>query len=218
MARGSIRLIVCLAVMACSVTASAADGDRRNRFKWRDSSGVLHYSDSLPAEAAKNGYEVVNSQGIVVRRVERAKTADELAVAKVEQARQASEREEAKTRARRDAQLLSAYPNEASMQRAHRQRLETLDQQVEAARIGLRSQEQALADQLAHAAEIERAGKTLPAPQAKLIAETRKEVEHLDTALKRREEERAAAAVALDAEKARYLELKAEAAQRGQAQ
>lgn len=215
MTSGSFRVFVCLAALASCVTVSAADGDRRNRYKWRDAGGALHYSDSLPAEAAKFGYEVVNGQGIVVRRVERAKTADELAVAKAQQARQTAEREEAQVRARQDAKLLSAYPDTAALDRAHRQRLEMLEQQVEAARIGLRSQEQALADQLAHAAEIERNGKTLPAPQVQLIAQTRKEVEHLDTELKRREQERASAATALDAEKTRYLQLQADPAQRG---
>src|SRR5690606_28262313 len=40
-----------------------------NRYKWRDAQGNLHYSDSLPAEAARMGYEVVNSHGIVIKRV-----------------------------------------------------------------------------------------------------------------------------------------------------
>lgn len=210
MLRGSSRLIVCAVAFACTATAIAAGSGMRNQYKWRDANGALHYSDSLPAEAAKYGYEVVNGQGIVVRRVERAKTAEELAAAKAEQARERTRREEAEARTRADAQLLSAYPSEADLQHAQKQKLELLDQQVESGRISLRSQEQALADQLAHAAEVERNGKTLPQPQAKLMAETRKQIDVLRAAMTRRENERAAAAAAMEAERTRYRELKAE--------
>ncbi len=216
MLRGSSRRIACavaLASFACTATATAAGSGVRNQYKWRDGSGALHYSDALPAEAAKYGYEVVNGQGIVIRRVERAKTPEELAVAKAEQARDRAQREEAATRSRTDAQLLSAYPSETDLQHAQQQKLELLDQQVESARISLRSQEQALADQLAHAAEVERNGKTLPEPQAKLIADTRKQIDVLRAAMTRRENERAAAAAAMEAERVHYRELKAKSAE-----
>ena len=68
-----------LLIGAVSLAADAAD---RLRYKWRDEAGNLHYSDSVPPEATRLGYEVVNQQGVVIRRVERAKTEAELAAAK----------------------------------------------------------------------------------------------------------------------------------------
>src|SRR5690606_35693993 len=101
-------LILLSALLLACGSANAAD---HNRYKWRDAEGNLHYSDSLPAEAARLGYEIVNSQGIVVKRVQRAKTKDELAAAKVLAEREKAEREAAEVRARTDAQLLSGYPD-----------------------------------------------------------------------------------------------------------
>jgi hypothetical protein len=210
---GSSHLFVCALALACA-TAAAAEKTGRNQYKWRDAGGALHYSDALPAEAAQFGYEVVNGQGVVIRRVERAKTATEKAAAKAELAKTQALREEADTRARSDAQLLSAYPAESDLERAQHQKLDLVDQQVNAARISLRSQEQALTDQLAHAAEVERNGKTLPDAQARQIAQTQKQVDEQRAALARRESERAAAAERFAAEAARYRELKAKLAQR----
>jgi hypothetical protein len=210
---GWSRLFVCGLALACA-TAVAAEKAGRNQYKWRDASGALHYSDALPAEASQFGYEVVNGQGVVIRRVERAKTAEEKAAAKAELARSQALREETDARTRSDTQLLSAYPNESDLERAQHQKLDLLDQQVNAARISLRSQEQALTDQLAHAAEVERNGKTLPEAQATQIAQTQKQVDEQRAALARRESERAAAAEKFAAEAAHYRELKAKLAQR----
>lgn len=213
---GSSRLFVCALALA-GMTAAAAEKTGRNQYKWRDAGGALHYSDALPAEAAQFGYEVVNAQGVVIRRVERARTAEEKAAAKAELAKAQALREEADARARTDAQLLSAYPAESDLKRAQQQKLDLLDQQVNAARISLRSQEQALTDQLAHAAEMERNGKTLPDAQARQLAQTQKQVDSQRAALARREAERAAAAAKFDAEAERYRDLKAKLAQRAPA-
>lgn len=215
MHRGSSRLLVCSLALACATAASAA-GSGRTQYKWRDATGALHFADSLPAEAARYGYEVVNAQGVVVRRVERAKTAEEQAAAKAELAKAQTQREEAEALARADAQMLSAYPTEEDLARSQQQRLELLDQHVESARIGLRSLEQALADQLAHAAEIERIGKNLPEAQARQIAETRKQIDAQRSVLARRESERADATAKFEAEVAHYRELKTRIAQQKQ--
>ena len=75
-------LPVVLALLLVGV-ASAADG-KHNRYKWTDAEGNLHYSDVLPAEAVKYGYEIVSPQGVIVKHVDRAKTADERTAAKAE--------------------------------------------------------------------------------------------------------------------------------------
>ncbi len=217
MLRGTSRLLVCSLAIACATAATAVGaGTGRNQYKWRDAAGALHYSDALPAEAAKYGYEVVNAQGVVVRRIERAKTAEEQAAAKAELAKVQTQREEAATQARTDVQMLSAYPTESDLKRSQQQKLDLLDQQTESSRISLRSLEQALADQLAHAAEVERTGKALPELQAKQIAETRKQIDGQRAALARREGERAQAVSRFDAEAARYRELKDKPAEKRQ--
>lgn len=204
-------LVVSLALGACA-SACAADGLDRNRYKWRDAAGGLHYSDALPPDAAKLGYEVVSPQGITIKRVERAKTADELATAQRAQKQMQAERDQADALARRDAQLVSGYPTEADLKRSQQQKLELLEQQVTSAKISLRSQEQTLADLLDRAAEAERGDKVLPEAQAKQLASSRKQVDDQRVAVERREHERDQAKAQFESETTRYRELKARAA------
>lgn len=192
----------------------AAGGLDHNRYKWRDAEGNLHYGDTLPAEAARFGYEVVNPQGLVVKRVQRAKTPEELAADKAAAARQQAATAKAEERARADAQLLAGYPAERDLKRAQQQKLELLEQQVVAARISLRSQEQTLADSLARAADAERADRELPAAEAKKLAELRRQVDTQRAVVSRREAEREAARESFVQELARYRELTQAASRR----
>ena len=202
-------------VLTMAVAAGSAFAQNRpdhNRFKWRDGAGNLHYSDALPPEAAKFGYEVVNPQGIVVKRVERAKTTSELAAAKAQAVEAKRDRDERIARERADEQLLIGYPEEGDLERAQAQQLEMLKQQVVAAEISLRSQEQLLADLLGRAAEAERSGKELPPFQARQLAEARQQVDEQRLAVKRRQDERDGASERFRHESARYRELKAKIA------
>ena len=72
----------------------------------------------LPAEAAKYGYDIVNSQGIVIKHVDRAKTAEEKAAAKAEIAKAQAAKDAADRRVHTDQQLLAAYPTEDDLKRA----------------------------------------------------------------------------------------------------
>lgn len=211
------RLLAVTLAAACAVPASAANPSAdRNRYKWHDAGGNLHYGDVLPPDAARLGYEIVNPQGIVIKHVERAKTTDELAAAKVEQKREQAERDRADARARADQQLLSGYPTEADLVRSQQQKLDLLDQQATTAKIGLRNQEQTLADLLTQAAETERSGKPVPDAQARQLAALRKQVDDQRQAIARREQERAEVRANFESEVARYRELKAKLAEQQQ--
>jgi hypothetical protein len=208
------RLLV-LAVASCAATAAAitafaagAPADH-NRYKWRDAQGNLHYSDSVPAEATKFGYDVVNSQGIVVKHIDRAKTADELAAAKVAASKALADRRVAEQHARDDEQLLSNYPQEEDLKRAQQQQLDMLNQQIKSSEVSLRNQEQSLAELLDRAAEAERTGKELPAEQARQLGVMRKKVDAQKVAMARQEAERDEASSHFDEEVAHYRELKA---------
>jgi hypothetical protein len=209
--------ILLLTALAFACTHAIAASAGHNRYKWRDAAGNLQYSDSLPTEAAKYGYEIVNPQGVVVKRVERAKTASEQAAAKAAAATAQVEKSRIAESTRADEQLLSGYPEESDLKRTQQQKLDMLDQQIIAAQISLRSQEQVLADLLGRAAEEERNKKPLSDAQARQLARMRKEVDDQRLAVERRQGEREAAVGSFETETARYRELKAKiAAQSGQ--
>lgn len=172
------------------------------RYKWRDADGNLHYSDSLPANAGKFGYDVISAQGVLMKRVEPAKTAEELAVANATAAKQRKAQLDAEARDRNNQQLLAGYPTENDLVQSHRQQLEMLQQTIKSAELGLQSQERSLADQLGVAADYERDGKPVPAKLANEIGEIRTMIEAQHGVISRRradlEKARAGFATELD--------------------
>lgn len=202
-----------LATLAGAAVAADRPQLDHNRFKWRDAQGNLHYSDVLPTDASRYGYEVVSPQGLIVKHVERARTPAEIAAAKASATRVQAERTHADALARADAQLLSGYPEESDLKRAQQQKIELLDQQVNAAQISLRSQEQTLADLLSRAADAERGDKKLPEAQARQLASMRKQVDDQRMTVVRRESERQAADEKFEIETLRYRALKAKLAE-----
>ena len=197
-----------LALVLASPAWAAGTQGAHNRYKWRDAEGSLHYSDALPAEAAKFGYEVVNSQGIVIKRVERAQTPEEKSAAKAELAKAQAAKEAAESQKRSDQQMLAAYPTEDDLKRAQHQQSDMLEQNLNSARISLQSQEKSLADLLGHAAELERTGKDVPPELAKRIGAMRKQVEDQRAYIARKEADRTQAVAGFDQELAHYRELK----------
>lgn len=158
-------------------------------YRWVDAEGKVHYTDTLPPEAVDQARDEINSSGVTVNRVERALTEEERAakrIADAEAERQANLKAE---QDKMDAALMGSYATEADLARAYRERFDLLDQSLEAARVGIRSQEKSLEDQLAHAASLERGGKPVPATVQSSIAASRKQVEDQREYLRRREAE-----------------------------
>ncbi|MGA0588521.1 DUF4124 domain-containing protein [Dyella sp. KRB-257] len=132
------------------------------QYRWRDAHGLPHYSDSLSADAIANGYDVVNSQGLVMRHVDRPLTPAERVAAQKQAAETAARQREAEQRQREDQQMLAAFPDEASLTTAQTDELTSIDQQITTARASLGTQEKALADLLDRAGELERAKQPVP--------------------------------------------------------
>ena len=179
------------------------------RYRWHDDHGLLHYSDSLSAEAMKYGYDLVNDQGLVIQHVARQLTPEERAAANKLAAEQAAKQRAEKERADADAQMLSVYPDEESFRISQQQALDTIDQQIHTAKINLRSQEDALTDLLSRAADIERSKKPVPHFLAVSIARQRDVVTDQRNILQRQQGLRAQTAQAQAAQLAHYRELKA---------
>lgn len=196
-----------------TATAVAAPPTGPMQYRWRDASGHLHFSDTLTDSAITSGYDVVNSQGIVVqhvpspaeRRAEQA-AAKQQAVVDAERARQQAT----------DAQLLAAYPTEADLRSALEARAENIGASMRATEINLHSQESALADLLQRAAEIEHEKKPVPPFLNSDITKQRAVVEQQRLTLQRQLEERDAAKAAIKPQLAHYRQIKQQqAAQTG---
>jgi len=146
---------------------------------------------------------------MVVQRVPRQLNAQERAAANKLAAEQAAKQRAEREQAAADAQMLAAYPDEADYKALLQQQLDSIDQKIHTTRINLRSQEKALADLLARAAEIEAAKKTVPKSLADNISQQRDVVTGQRNTLQRQQTLRARSEQEHAGLLARYRELKA---------
>ncbi len=201
-------LPVLLTALLCGV-AAGQNVTPTTHYRWHDAQGGLHYSDSIPPEAVRFGYDILNDQGLLVRHVNRELTPAERAAAAAEAARIASAKRAADQQALADRQLLAAYPNEAELKEAHDAKLAQMQQNINTTQQNLRSQEQSLADLLAHAAELERSGQSVPVFLRKRVADQRQSVADERNEVIKLQRQRAETAQQFDAELQRYRALRA---------
>jgi hypothetical protein len=201
--------------LAASAAAppSATSKDNRNRYKWTDQQGNLHYDDVLPMEALQFGYDVVNGQGIVVKHVDRAKTAEELKADKEASDKALAVKRASDAQAKTDQQLLAAYPNESDLLVAQRAQIDTIDQSVHATEVSLKNQEKSLSEMLSHAADLDRTGKPVPASLQQQIDSLRVNVEHQKTYIANKQAEKEADEKKFETELAHYRDVQARHAQ-----
>ncbi|MEO7050291.1 MAG: DUF4124 domain-containing protein [Rhodanobacter sp.] len=206
--RKSLLILASLALSASMVAFAQNSGNVR--YKWYDGQGLMHYSDSLSPEALKYGYDLVNDRGLVVRHVPRQLNAEErAAAAKVAEA-QAVKQRAAQELANTESQMLNAYPDEESYRMSLQQSLDTIDQQIRTTQINLRSQEKALTDLLARAAEAESSKQPVPKFLTDSIATQRNVVTGLRATQQRQRSLRAQTVQEQVTQLARYRVLKAE--------
>jgi len=198
-------------VLASACAFAASSSQQHNRYRWKDAEGNLHFDDALPLEALQYGYDVVNSQGVLVKHVDRVKSAEEMK-ADQEAARKAAEQKRAvDAQAKTDQQLLAAYPTEQELTSAQHAQLDMIEQNIRSTQISLQSQEKGLSEMLSHAAELDRAGKPVPDALKQQIESLRKNVEKQKAYIARKEQEKADAAKQFDTDLAHYREVQAQA-------
>lgn len=198
-----------IALLALASVAHAQDKVATYRYRWKDASGLPHYSDSLTSDALKYGYELVNDRGIVVQHVDRQLSPEERAAADKAAEQQAALDRAAEQRKRNDAQMLAAYPTEESYKASQQDTLTSLDQQIGTTRSNLRSQEKALTDLLSRAGDAERAKQPVPPFLTQAIAKQRDVVARQREALDREQAARDAQVQKNSDDLKHYRELKA---------
>jgi len=177
-------------------------------YRWVDREGNVHYTDTLPPEAMQSARDELNSQGMTVNRVDRALTEEERK-RKAEDADRAAEAAARQAEQdKMDSVLTSSYATEGDLERAYKERFDLLDQSVEAAKVGIASQEKSLTDLLAHAARLEREGKPVPATVNDSITAARTQVAEQRAYMEMREKERTSLQNEYETVRARYRKLK----------
>lgn len=166
-------------LIGLGLSAAAFAGDNSTpatHYRWKDASGVVHFGDTIPSSALTGGYDIVNDQGRVVRRVSRELTPAERHAAAATAARDAATKRDAQMRKVEDAQMLSAYPSERDLDQSQQAQLQQIQTDIATLQTNLHSQEDSLTELLAHAADMEHSGKPISPYVNKRIADQRQTV------------------------------------------
>lgn len=170
-------LPVALLAVCIAMPCSAADNSTPIvHYRWKDTAGVVHFSDTIPASALAGGYDVVNNDGRVVRHVARELTPAERQAAAVTAAREAAVKRAARQQGLEDSQMLAAYPTDKDLEQSQQAQLQQIQTDIATLQTNLRSQEDSLTELLAHAADLEHSGEPIPAHLSKRIADQRETV------------------------------------------
>jgi hypothetical protein len=176
--RQTITFAFAFAVFAAQAFAQPQPQGTHYRYRWTDPHGIVQYADSPTAEALQAGYDVIDGRGIVIKHVDRVKTAEEKKADANAASALAQEKQRAEDAEHADQQLLQAYSSEAALIDAQSKRIAAIDQDIANVKVSEANQEKSLAEQLAYASTFERDGKPVPAPVKQQIETLRINVEN----------------------------------------
>ncbi len=172
-------LVLTILLMASLSTWAVA----QDVYKWVDENGEVHYSQTLPPERASDAHDRLTRDGLLAERVDRVKTADELAELESQREEQREQAEQERIQAQQDRLFLAAYPTEEDVRRTIATRRETV--------MSERSSVESLIDQsrsrfvatVRQAAELERSGEPVPEYLVERIDEARAGIRELNRRL-----------------------------------
>lgn len=190
-------MVVRRAAASLLLIALPLAGQAAELYRYLDRNGTLVIDrQGVPPEYAGKGYDVLNEQGRVVRKVAPALPAAELD-------RQARERQQAVV----DGQLRKLYSNVEDVDRAKARKLTEFDGLMQIKKANLEAARQLQSQLMEQAAVQQRNGQALPADlQARLDAAAADQV-RLQADLQRYAELRTSTSAAFDADRARMQRL-----------
>lgn len=199
-------------LLAASVAMPAHAGNSATptvHYRWTDPAGVVHFSDTIPASALAGGYDVVNDNGRVVRRIAPELSPAARKAAAAEAARIAAAKRATRQQSLEDAQMLAAYPTDKDLEQSQQAQLQQIQTDIATLQTNLRSQEDSLTDLLSHAADLQHSGQPVPTSVNRRIVEQRETVNGERNALAQRRADLAQAQVRFTTQLQRYRALRA---------
>jgi len=115
--------ILCAVTLLASASFSTWADAGRTVYKWVDEHGVTHYGDHIPPEYATQERQIINKQGVEIRRLEAQKTPEELAA-------EEQKKLEIEQSQNRDRNLRNTYGSVQEIERLRDQRMTLLSDQI----------------------------------------------------------------------------------------
>lgn len=179
------RVVVFCLALAAPVSAWCAPAQQKGPeglppgavYRYTNAQGNMVLTSVLTQEGVQVGYEIVDSQGRVIRTVPPAPSADEL-----EEIREARERERREAQqALRDAELMRMYAAPEDAERARDRQISALRLNIDYARGNLAQTRSRLDQEISNAARIERSGRQVPENTAVVIDRYTRQISELET-------------------------------------
>lgn len=172
-----LRFLTKFFVLGAVLIAAYSNADSNNElFRYKNKSGVTVINNSIPAEFAQKGYEIITRTGEVVKTIEAAPTGDDIA------------------RANRVKNVLSQYEplrrrysNIEAIERAKQRKLQGINTNISILRGTILNQTSLLDDLMAQAAQRERAGRAVPKTMIKQIDDIKAEIRVSENLLAKRQ-------------------------------
>ena len=169
-------------------------------YRYVNHEGNKVVAQSVPAKYVRNGYEVLNMRGDLLKVVPAAPPeADAESAAKAKKA--------AKEQALLDAKLRQIYSSLSDIDSAKKRSLQELANTIEILQGNLSSLQSQLKAQEAHAASIERSGRVLTDAELKAITTLKDQEASLKAQIKQRETEYQAAELQFEQDRLRFIEI-----------
>lgn len=121
-------------------------------YKWSDDDGQIRYSDTLPVDRSKEGFQTITPEGRILTTKEKSKTPEEK---RRERAAKAKQQEELKLQAEKEARLaaikehhdnvlLMTFTNEEEINIAQQERLAVIDSVISLLRKNIKTEQEKL--------------------------------------------------------------------------
>jgi hypothetical protein len=184
-------------------------------YKWVDEHGVTHYGDTIPPQYAGQGTAELSKKGLVIKRTERALTAEERKTREEEEARKKEAQEKARERERRDRALLDTYTSEKEIDLVRDRNLQQSQLQIQSSELRIRQVQNRLAGLRAQADAAKGNGRPVPPDVLQDIQNAEQEIQRLQNNIRQRQQEMDAIRARFEADRQRYRELTQPAKQSG---
>lgn len=182
------------------VAAAPALVQAEEFFRYKNEQGVLVIGNTIPPEFVAKGYSIVNEHGMVLRVVEPEPTEADLK----SRAAARKKREEQERIRKQDELLVSRYSSVEDIVASQNRVLDEIDVRLSILRGNLRTLKSQIEKQRERAANIERAGRNVPASIAENIATMQLEVDDTRASIKQRKAEKDLVVTQFEADIARF--------------
>tara|TARA_Y100000590_G_scaffold250478_2_gene281381 strand:+ start:11706 stop:12377 length:672 start_codon:yes stop_codon:yes gene_type:complete len=175
-------------IVAISLALVAGPGYAKKMYRFKVDGAVI-IKDYVPSEYSHLGYDVLNSKGMVIDRVERAPTPEELKEKRAQEARAEARRQAMEKRKEEDRRLLRLYASPEDVERARQRRVEEVNSYIGLQRRRITELQEKLERSEGQAANIERKGREVPADLRLEIAQLQAAIRDAQNTIKDRQEE-----------------------------